>query len=120
MHCTLEEDRKFATKRMALLYVAKMNSDSVLAYMAESGKRWTDLCPSVGPYAVTPNRPFSPERFLELSDDILEEYGSGVGNALNRHKAPEGTIYRYRAVSINVTDADELHQLLFTEVPEPS
>merc|ERR1719174_2539042 len=80
-------DNKFATKRMALLYVAKMNSKSVQKFAADSGKQWTDLCKDSGKYAISPNTPFD-DRFLDLSDDELEKYAADVGTILHVHKAP--------------------------------
>lgn len=103
---------KFPTKRMALLYIAKMNSESVLKYIAESGKKWPDLCKSSGVYAVSPNIPFDMDLFLELSDEQLDTYGAEVGNALNVHKAPQGTIFSCKPVSLTCVAAEELMDIL--------
>lgn len=110
--CALEPDRKFSTKRMALLYMAKMNSDSVLRFARSVGKQWTDLCSDSGPHPVCPNMPFELERFQELSDHALERFAESAGSVLSIHKAPEGVSYRYRAVSLETTGADELEKIL--------
>merc|ERR1711879_342457 len=107
-----EPDNKFATKRMALLYIAKKNSDSVAKYAASIGKQWTDLCRDVGTYAISPNRPFEVASFLELSDDDLEKYAQDVGTILHVHKAPQGIIYRYKPVSLGTMNVDELAEVL--------
>jgi len=39
-HCFTEQDRKFSSKRMALLYLAKMNSASLEDFLKETGKQW--------------------------------------------------------------------------------
>merc|ERR1712178_290250 len=104
-------DNKFATKRMALLYVAKMNSNSVQTFAASSGRQWDDLCKDSGKYAITPNAPFD-ERFLDLPDEILEKYAEDVGTILHVFKAPEGSTYRYKAASLNTISADDLAKLL--------
>jgi len=107
-----EPDRKFADKRMALLYVAKMNSDSLRRFAATSGKQWSDLCSSSGAYAVSPNAPFELERFLEFSDEDLQAYAKAVGNVLNVRKAPEGAIYSFKPVSLGTVGVDELLNIL--------
>lgn len=114
-HCELEADRKFRTRRMALLYVAKKNSDSLQQYLVESGKEWNDLCSDTGRYALSPNVPFNMEQFLELPDDVLERYGAEVGNALTVHKAPQGTIFRFKAVPLASTEVEELCRILGSE-----
>mmetsp|Transcript_32817 Transcript_32817/g.94248 ORF Transcript_32817/g.94248 Transcript_32817/m.94248 type:complete len:212 (+) Transcript_32817:77-712(+) len=110
--CATEPDRKFSTKRMALLYTAKMNSDSVLKFAGKAGKKWTDLCSDSGPHAVCPNVPFDAERFLELSDDVLERYAESAGSILSVRKAPEGASYKFRAVSLETMPTEELAALL--------
>ena len=105
--CALEADKKFRSRRMALLYVAKKNSDSLRQYLAESGKRWHDLCSDTGRYALSPNMPFEMEQFLELSDDVLERYGAEVGNALTVHKAPQGAIFRFKMIPLATTELEE-------------
>merc|ERR1719330_2105075 len=111
-HCVTEPDRKFSSKRMALLYIAKKNSDSVLAWLADTDRKWDDVCSDKGTHAITPSAPFELERFLELPDDVLEEYGRSVGNILNVRKAPEGTIYRYTAVELATTSLKDLCLIL--------
>merc|ERR1711974_197778 len=98
--------------RMALLYVAKKNSDSFQTYLSESGKKWTSICFDSGTYALHPNAPFDLDHFLMLPDDVLEEYGCGVGKQLSVHKAPQGSVYRYQAVELATTAADELMGIL--------
>jgi len=110
--CATRLDRKFASKRMALLYIAKMNSASLQTYLAESGKQWGDLCKDTGIHAVRPNRPFDLEAFLDLPDEDLELYAQAVGGALTVHKAPQGSIYRYSAVPLATTDVQELVSIL--------
>lgn len=111
---SIESDRKFSSKRMALLYVAKMNSDSLQRYLEESGKNWFDLCRSTGVHALHPNMPFDVAPFLELSDDELEKYGAGVGTIMTVHKAPQGTIYRFRAVPLATMAVEELLSILMS------
>merc|ERR1740121_549299 len=86
--CATEPDRKFSNKRMALLYVARMNSDSVQAWLEESNQKWDNVCSPTGVHAITPNLPFDMDHFIELPDDVLEQYGKDVGNILNVRKAP--------------------------------
>lgn len=112
MDSKIEVDKKFPTRRMALLYVAKMNSDSVLNYAGEVGKEWSQICKSSGVYAVTPNMPFDRDYFLELADDELEKYGEAVGNVLNVHKAPQGAIYRSHPLSLGTVSTEELLKIL--------
>jgi len=104
-------DHKFSTKRMALLYIAKMNSNSVQKFALDSGKQWSDLCKDSGIYAIVPNMPFD-KQFLELSDEVLEKYATAVGTVLHVHKAPEGSTYRYKSVSLNTMSANDLAELL--------
>jgi len=111
-HCFTEQDRKFSSKRMALLYLAKMNSASLEDFLKETGKQWADVCSDTGVYALSPNVPFDFDEFLELPDEVLEDYGKEVGNTLNVRKAPRGTIYRYQAVALATTEVQELCQIL--------
>merc|ERR1712060_673185 len=103
---------KFASKRMALLYVSKMNSDTLQAYLKEIDRSWDDFCPASGMHALSPNTPFLLDRFLELSDDALEQYGVGVGNIMTVRKIPQGSICRYTAVPLATVDEDEFWSLL--------
>mmetsp|Transcript_95458 Transcript_95458/g.208752 ORF Transcript_95458/g.208752 Transcript_95458/m.208752 type:complete len:155 (+) Transcript_95458:63-527(+) len=111
-HCYSEPDRKFAAKRLALLYIAKQNCASLQTYLQSSGKKWSDVCKDEGCYAVKPNKPFDFPAFLELSDEELFEYGREVGNVLNVQKAPEGVIYRFATVEIKTTSASDLYRFL--------
>ena len=106
---------KFASKRMALLYAAKGNSDGLLSFATSEGRNWTDLFPGGGPYAVTPNKPFCLNEFLDLSDDALKAYADSVGSALNRHKPPSGTMYLVARRQIETTSPEELLKLLGSE-----
>jgi len=110
--CFTEGDRKFSSKRMALLYIAKKNSDAVRAWLEEAGRSWDSACSDKGVHALSPNAPFDLEHFLEMPDEVLERYGRDVGNVLNVHKAPQGNIYRFQAVDLATTKVDELCQIL--------
>jgi len=112
LKCSTSPDRKFASRRMALLYVAKMNSASLQTYLQECGKQWHDLCKDTGIHAVQPNKPFDLEGFLDLPDDVLDQYGSAVGSALTVNKAPQGSIYRFTAVPLATTEVEELVRIL--------
>jgi len=110
--CYTEPDRKFSSKRMALLYIAKMNSDSVTTWLGESNQKWESVSSDKGVHALTPNMPFELDRFLELPDDVLQQYGKDVGNILNVRKASQGTIYRHQPVALATTNLNELCQIL--------
>ena len=91
-------DKAFASKRQALLYVAKRNSECLQAYLAEarSDKTWSDLFGAAGsPYALSPNAAFLLSSFADLDDDAVEAYANGVCDAFSRHKVEKGTSYRY-------------------------
>ena len=77
----IKPDRKFVSRRLAMAYLAKRNSDELQAQGAALGKTWSELTANLrGPYAIEPNRPWD-ESFLELSDSVLEEYGANCGSA---------------------------------------
>ena len=107
----LEDDRKFATRRMALLYVAKMNSDSFRSYLTKAGKQWSELCSGEYPTPLEPNRPFD-SGFLDLSDDVLDASGHNLALVFAVHKAPRGTVYECQPRRIATTGVRELAQLL--------
>ena len=110
---TIQVDRCFKTRRMALLYCAKLNADAFSAFADASGKSWEAFFGVEGSsYALLPNRPFELESFLELTDDALSEYSDGVCNAFSRHKVPKGVSYRYSPREMHVVDCDELLKLL--------
>merc|ERR1712150_231282 len=111
-HCSTEPDRKFSSKRMALLYIAKKNSDCFQIWLQESSREWSSACPDSGIHAVTPNAPFDLESFLDLPDDVLEQYARGLRNLLSVHKAPQGTVYRCQAAGTETTTPRELFQIL--------
>jgi len=99
---------------MALLYVAKMNSDSFGTYCADVGKQWSELCTGVYPTPLDPNRPFDAS-FLDLSDEALEAYGHNLALVFAIHKAQRGTVYNFAPRKIATTSARELAQLLGTD-----
>ena len=88
-------DRTFPTRRMALLYVAKRNSEEFASFIEASGKSWTNFFVSEGPYALSPNAPFELATFADLSDEAIEAYANGVCDAFSRHKVERGVSYRY-------------------------
>ena len=67
---------------MALLYVAKRNSEELVLWAEEHGKAWQDLFSgSSSSYALEPNMPFDLAVFAELSDDKIETYANAVCSA---------------------------------------
>ena len=107
-----KSDRKFMTKRMALLYIAKRNSDALVTQATALEKSWQELTANArGPYAIEPNRPWDDE-FLDLSEDILQEYGSNCCSAVNMLKPETGTVFSFTSRSIDVTDAGDLLAIL--------
>ena len=107
-----KSDRKFMTRRMALLYVAKRNSDALSTQAAALGKQWSEVTASArGPYAVEPNRCWD-DAFLELSEAVLQEYGSNCCSVVNMLKPKTGTVFSFVGRSIDVTDAAGLLDLL--------
>ena len=115
----LEEDRKFATRRMALLYVAKMNSDSFCSHLQVAGSDWEQLSPGEGQHALHPNRPFD-RGFLDLSDAVLEAYGRGIALLFAVHKTQCGTVYECAPRKIATTSVRELDLLLCAPTAVPS
>jgi hypothetical protein len=105
-------DRAFESKRMALLYACKQNSDSLERYAATVGKSFSDLFTKDGPYSLQPNSSFELNAFLELSDNEIEEYAERVCNAFSRHKVKEGVSYRYAPRASVACGVDELLGLL--------
>lgn len=107
-----KSDRKFMSKRMALLYIAKRNSDEVLTQAEVAGKTWADLTSLArGPYAVEPNLPFD-DSFLDLPDGVLQEYGANCCSVVNMLKPKMGALYTFTSKSIEVTDAADLEAIL--------
>ena len=105
-------DRKFMSRRMALLYIAKRNSDELLSQAMALGKAWAEATSIArGPYAVEPNRPWDDE-FLDLPDAVLEEYGSNCCSVVNMLKPKMGTVYSFNSKSIEVTGAAALSDIL--------
>ena len=107
----LEDDRKFATRRMALLYVAKMNSDSFCAHLQAAGSAWEQLSAGEGQHTLDPNRPFD-SGFLDLSDAILDAYGRGIALLFAVHKTQRGTVYECAPRKIVTTGERELETIL--------
>lgn len=110
----LEDDRKFASRRMALLYVAKMNSDSFCSHLQAAGEDWGQLCAKEGQHALEPNRPFD-RGFLDLSDAVLEMYGRGIALLFAVHKTQRGTVYECAPRKIATTSVRELAAIIDTE-----
>ena len=107
-----KSDRNFMDKRMALLYIAKRNSDALETQAAALGKAWPDVTANArGPYAVEPNRPWDDE-FLELPEAVLQEYGSNCSSVVNMLKPKSGTVFSFTGRSIEVTDAGGLLDIL--------
>ena len=105
-------DRKFVSRRLAMAYLAKRNSDELQASGAALGKTWSELTANLrGPYVITPNRPFD-ESFLELSDKVLEDYGADCGSAINMLKMPTGRVFTMFSHPVETTDATELLPIL--------
>lgn len=115
----LEDDRKFATRRMALLYVAKMNSDSFCSHLQAAGSDWEQLSAGEGQHALNPNRPFD-RGFLDLSDAVLEAYGRGIALLFAVHKTQRGTVYECAPRRIVTTSVSELASLLGAPTAVPS
>ena len=115
----LEDDRKFATRRMALLYVAKMNSDSFCAHLQAAGSAWEQLSAGEGQHTLDPNRPFD-SGFLDLSDAILDAYGRGIALLFAVHKTQRGTVYECAPRRIVTTSVRELASLLEAPTAVPS
>ena len=108
--CT-EADRRFKTRRSALLYLAKRNSDSLVAFGGRCGQSFEALTAGIG---LAPSTPFN-LTFLDLDDATLERYGAAVANAFNVHKAAEGTVFSLTVRNIETAGTDELLDILTTE-----
>ena len=106
-----EADRRFKTRRSALLYLAKQNSDSLVAFGGRSGQTFEQLVAGTG---LDPGKPFD-LTFLDLSEASLERWGAVVSNAFNVHKAAEGTVFSLLARNIETTGANELLDVLTAE-----
>jgi len=108
----IKPDRKFVSRRLAMAYLAKRNSDELQAQGAALGKAWSELTANLrGPYAIEPNRPWD-ESFLELSDSVLEEYGANCGSAINMLKMPTGRLFTMISHPVETTDVTELLPIL--------
>ena len=104
---------------MALLYVAKMNSDSFCSHLQVAGSDWEQLSPGEGQHALHPNRPFD-RGFLDLSDAVLEAYGRGIALLFAVHKTQCGTVYECAPRKIATTSVRELDLLLCAPTAVPS
>ena len=112
---TTQLDRTFATKRQALLYACKRNSDEMANYLAIASKKWDDLFNER--HMLNPNGPFDVHAFSELSDEVLQEYASGVAEGFARHKVPRGALLRYIPRKSDEVSVEDLLQLLKRDKP---
>ena len=100
------------TRRMALLYCAKLNSDAFKGFVNESGKAWATFFTDAGSYSLQPNQPFELDTFVRLPDDVIRDYCDNVCNAFSRHKVRKGVTYRYAPREMHVVQFDEMMDLL--------
>ena len=117
-------DRRFSSKRMALMYVAKRNSEELeqALQLMQPPKTWHDIFPEPAGgsssdipnwYALRPNAPFAlVDDFLDLPDAGLVEYCDTMANAFSRLKVPKGTTFRYAPRDSGLVEADELLTIL--------
>jgi hypothetical protein len=116
----ISHDRSFPTRKMALLYVAKRNSEELTLYLeASDGKlSWKDLFGEAGsPYALTPNTAFDLAAFIEMEDNAIEEYGNGCADAFCRHKVERGLSHRYAPRQTEEVSEEELLRILKRDKP---
>ena len=114
-------EKAFASKRQALLYVAKRNSECLQAHLTESSsdKPWEKLFGAAGsPYALSPNAPFILSSFVDLDDDAIEAYANGVCDAFSRHKVEKGAKYRYAPRKTDVMQEEQLLKVLKRDKPD--
>jgi len=104
---TTQADQRFLSKRSALLYCAKCNTEELRPHI---GHAWQDYFEGV--YALHPNEPFALERFIELSDEDLSTYVSELCNAFSRLKIVQGTVFRYVCKQTEIMGVDELIEVL--------
>ena len=97
---------------MALLFVAKRNSEEFTAFVEESGTEWTDYFKPGTPYALHPNQAFSLDVFQVLTDDQLDTYSNAVADAFARHKCEKGVSYRYAPRESEEMSEEELLVIL--------
>jgi len=106
-------DRTFKSRRMALLYIAKRNSEELAAYARQANVAWQSLFASEGVHALEPNNQFELEdEFLSMSDDDLQEWSDCVCNAFSRFKVEKGNLFRYTPSPCDVVEVDVLLELL--------
>ena len=60
---------------------------------------------------MEPNRCWD-DAFLDLSDAVLQEYGSNCASVVNMLKPKKGTLFSFTSRNIDVTSAAELLELL--------
>mmetsp|Transcript_18441 Transcript_18441/g.42301 ORF Transcript_18441/g.42301 Transcript_18441/m.42301 type:complete len:193 (-) Transcript_18441:442-1020(-) len=107
-----KSDRNFLERRMALLYLARRNSDELLTQAAVLGKTFAELSSCCrGPYAIVPDRPWD-SGFYELSEAELLNYGTNCASAIHKLKPASGTVYSFVGHPVETTDLDELLALL--------
>ena len=112
-----QTEHSFQTKRQALLFVAKRNSEQIEAWIESNGRTWEQIFTGTGVYALIPNSPFDLLTFCELSDEAIEEYGNTVCNAFSKHKILRGTTFRYAPIDSLVYSEDRLLRALKREKP---
>jgi len=106
-------DRMFKSRRMAVLYIAKRNSDELMAYTRQSSLAWESLFAPDGVHALKPNKPFElDDKFLSMSDDDLQAWSDCVCNAFSRFKVEKGNLYRYTPSPCNIVEVHALLELL--------
>lgn len=105
-----QSDRAFATRRMALLYCCKRNSDELSKYSDAAGKLWAALFNKT--HTLQPCTPFDLHQFAEMSDDELQAWADDVCNAFARHKASQGVLYRYAPRDARLCSEDTLLAIL--------
>ena len=93
--------------------------DRIRGYATELLYRRLSLAGGEHLGALAPNSAFELSAFIQLSEDELQEYADGVCNAFSRHKAPQGTIYRYAPRRSAVIEAEELLNVLRREGDAP-
>ena len=114
--CT-SADRTFATRRMALMYVAKRNSEEISTFVEAEGRAWANYFANDGHYALRPNAPFSLSTFADLRDEEIEAYANALCDAFSRHKVARGTSYRYAPRESDEMDEAELLRILSRDRP---
>ena len=110
---THQRDRCFATKRMALLYICKRNSEVLQQYAESNGKPWRSLFSES--HGLLHNGPFDLRSFIALSDDQLKVHADSLASAFYRFKVEQGVLYRYTPQPRTYVTEDELLCILTRE-----